>query len=76
MEKMKGQADKSWWRNYGCERVKQCGLIANGRGQVYQDFSCVRSAWNYDTYHFRQVDNWYVAEVRDVAERTSTFEGE
>ena len=28
------------------------------------------------TYHFRQVDNWYVAEVRHIAERTSKFEGE
>ena len=28
------------------------------------------------TYHFRQVDNWYVAEVRHIAERTSNFEGE
>ena len=28
------------------------------------------------TYHFRQVDNAYVAEVRHIAERTSKFEGE
>ena len=28
------------------------------------------------TYHFRQVNNWYVAEARYVAERISKFEGE
>ena len=28
------------------------------------------------TYHFRQVDNWYVAEVRHIAEWTSKFESE
>ena len=29
------------------------------------------NAWNEATYHFRQVDNWYDAEVRYVAERTT-----
>ena len=29
--------------DYGCKCVKQYGLIANGRGQVYQDFPCVRN---------------------------------
>ena len=30
-------------KHYGCTRVKQCGLIANGRSQAYGDFSCVKA---------------------------------
>ena len=56
-----------------------------------EDFlTCFPSKWQYwcdayrfrdenyqnATYHFRQADNWYVAEVRYVAERTSKFGGE
>ena len=36
---MKSSVRKALW----CKRSRQCGLIANGRSQAYQDFSCVRN---------------------------------